>query len=1446
MAAPLPPALSNIPLPEGWRISVDEDNGSLVYARDTTGQIQRFPPKELYEKLASKEEPLPHGWDEALDGEGRVYYINHLSRSTTRTDPRQARDDVNTVTLELGDAFSYGFELASQGPCTVQQIDQEGLAYAGSLRKHDEIELVNGRSGFSLSPAERIGILQEPNLVLQVRRIRPSPKPRRKAPPPPPGKPAPIQQKPSLGRLLAQQHSTPRLTVQQPESPAAAAPESAARAPPSPSPAAISDSDMLIKVFLEAGHYKTLAFPGSTSALEIVAKLAEKIEVANTENMALCLREADNDSAIKNSNWILPNTTLSTILEKMGPNTECWLRFRFIPLNFERLLARDETEFSYVFSQIGNTVLADEFVDLGRDTLLDLASFHIQSWIVANGWKKFDYSTMDKEVGIRHFLCRRVLDYTKPKELKKLVAATAKAHPGKSEKELQLAYLQLINPVQTLGAGLFTVTRQDGETLRLIVTRKNGICRQLSSTMLSPLLSYEHLGELRLNEADSTLAIISTVATAEILTVSADLETLRQLAFTIDGYYKLHRGASLLGTDFLKMPEPVSVNSSVQPSPQPSPSVSPSASPASSPAPRRRSQPKPAMLSLQDLQSVKTRMKTTLPPPPTYSAHHNVLVMPWNGAGPEKTMKLDLSKQPVIRSFTPSSDIECSSPAPKSPSPFRKKPAMLPPVVTPKPAAAPPPVSPKPSRSTSTRPAPPPVAAKPVSPTSPSRDDKRRAPSVAPPAAPAVAPVANPAAAPATAPAPKPSRDRLPSVTISKPPSENAQSEDEEDDDDVIPPPPPPDASPSTLRKFGATITTSPTSPLPQEPIGPKAAQEPEQEPECEPVPVPAQQSEPQPQPEPQPEPESESESESQHQPEPEPQVQAAEPPSQVDDGEFDLDDAVLPPPPTEESLAVSTSTEHADADSSKEDGDYQEEQHDEDARASSQTQSSTTSSSRPRNSGEDYADELVDEVAPLPSLMSNAGKRQLSFLDTPEALDAAVCLKDARKTLTSVSSAENVLGTPGSTKKSRMIESMGVLPGLDDSADGAFVFESDFGDGNEATSAYGGASLYAGVTLLDTDKPKPQLASDRAVDMLLAMMHDSESEEESEYESSEYESEDESLDESAEEEETTGPFLRVPGGHAADDESHTEDDVQDIPIAVPTAVRQRTSISLMSENDDGASISNDSLNGSLASLPPPPSFSMLLSESVIDEEDPLPPPPDYVLGQDNEDKGDDALFSDELPPPPLSPSASTLELSVTDIPIPENLEAASPVHTADSRVNNTSGFSNGGHVPYEDVLDKAFQDISSIVAWLAIDLANLESLQTPFEENFEIYSEAQGLVFEAADGLMKIVHELPGAVSLSALADDISLVRDMLNEMFYRSRTMAANRSEAQFETMVAVVNYVLLVGQQLQAVTGCAAKALETEDESEFHEISDEGERQSKFVLSSLAELQEFLMET
>uniref|UniRef100_A0A7N6BTB0 HECT-type E3 ubiquitin transferase n=1 Tax=Anabas testudineus TaxID=64144 RepID=A0A7N6BTB0_ANATE len=107
-AAPRISPLNNGPLPPGWEQRVDQ-NGRVYY-------VDHIEKRTTWDRP----EPLPTGWERRVDPMGRVYYVDHITRTTTWQRPTQEsvrnyeewqhqRSQLQGAMQQFNQRFIYGF-----------------------------------------------------------------------------------------------------------------------------------------------------------------------------------------------------------------------------------------------------------------------------------------------------------------------------------------------------------------------------------------------------------------------------------------------------------------------------------------------------------------------------------------------------------------------------------------------------------------------------------------------------------------------------------------------------------------------------------------------------------------------------------------------------------------------------------------------------------------------------------------------------------------------------------------------------------------------------------------------------------------------------------------------------------------------------------------------------------------------------------------------------------------------------------------------------------------------------------------------------------------------------------------------------------------------------------------------------------------------------------------
>ncbi|PIO73388.1 PDZ/DHR/GLGF domain protein [Teladorsagia circumcincta] len=112
---------------------------------------------------------LPYGWEQARDDAGNVYYIDHINRTTTYSDPREsiAPEGRRTVKIQRRPEIGFGFVAAGQHPTIIQFVSAEGPS-DGLLYANDQILAVNGKDVRQESKDNVVAMVRSANDELEL------------------------------------------------------------------------------------------------------------------------------------------------------------------------------------------------------------------------------------------------------------------------------------------------------------------------------------------------------------------------------------------------------------------------------------------------------------------------------------------------------------------------------------------------------------------------------------------------------------------------------------------------------------------------------------------------------------------------------------------------------------------------------------------------------------------------------------------------------------------------------------------------------------------------------------------------------------------------------------------------------------------------------------------------------------------------------------------------------------------------------------------------------------------------------------------------------------------------------------------------------------------------------------------------------------------------------
>lgn len=118
-------------LPNNFTVNLTED-GRLFYWNLKTRTSSWLPPIQLWEKEKSD---LPYGWEMAHDDDNKIYFINHLNKTTTYEDPRKTMNNFannlpdptpREVTLVRDAEIGFGFVVGNERPVMIRYVKEGG------------------------------------------------------------------------------------------------------------------------------------------------------------------------------------------------------------------------------------------------------------------------------------------------------------------------------------------------------------------------------------------------------------------------------------------------------------------------------------------------------------------------------------------------------------------------------------------------------------------------------------------------------------------------------------------------------------------------------------------------------------------------------------------------------------------------------------------------------------------------------------------------------------------------------------------------------------------------------------------------------------------------------------------------------------------------------------------------------------------------------------------------------------------------------------------------------------------------------------------------------------------------------------------------------------------------------------------------------------------------
>uniref|UniRef100_A0A3P9AIU7 FERM and PDZ domain containing 4 n=1 Tax=Esox lucius TaxID=8010 RepID=A0A3P9AIU7_ESOLU len=480
----------------------------------------------------------PYGWDMGSSRDGRDYFSNHVSQSSSleevhRLDGVQLMPPApRMVEMRRDPVLGFGFVAGSEKPVVVRSVTPGGPS-EGKLIPGDEIVMINDEAVGS-APRERVIDLVrncKESILLTVVQPYPSPKSAFISA----AKKAKLKSNPVKVRFAEEVIINGQV------------------------PNVVKDNSLLfmpnvLKVYLENGQTKSFRFDNSTSIKDVIMTLQEKLSIKCIEHFSLMLEQRTEGSGSKllllHEQEMLIQVTQRPGSDKM----KCFFRISFVPKDPVDLLRRDAVAFEYLYVQSCNDVVLERFgSELKYDAALRLAA--LQMYILTmttRQTQKVSLKYIQKEWGLPLFLPPAVMTSMKEKNIKKALAHILRTNqnlvpPGKKLTALQakVHYLRYLSDLRLYGGRVFKSILLQGEKqteVTLLVGPRYGISHVINAktNLMALLADFSHVNRIEiLTEDDVNVRVELHVMDVRPITLIMESSDAMNLACLTAGYYRL-------------------------------------------------------------------------------------------------------------------------------------------------------------------------------------------------------------------------------------------------------------------------------------------------------------------------------------------------------------------------------------------------------------------------------------------------------------------------------------------------------------------------------------------------------------------------------------------------------------------------------------------------------------------------------------------------------------------------------------------------------------------------------------------------------------------------------------------------------------------------------------------------------------------------------------------
>ncbi|XP_007464689.1 PREDICTED: focal adhesion kinase 1 [Lipotes vexillifer] len=259
--------------------------------------------------------------------------------------------------------------------------------------------------------------------------------------------------------------------------------------------------------------------------------------------------------------WLHLDMGVSNVREKyeLAHPPEEWkyeLRIRYLPKGFLNQFTEDKPTLNFFYQQVKSDYMLEIADQVDQDIALKLGCLEIRRsyWEMRGNAleKKSNYEVLEKDVGLKRFFPRSLLDSVKAKALRKLIQQTFRQFANLNREESILKFFEILSPVYRFDKECFKCALGSSWiiSVELAIGPEEGISyltdKGCNPTHLADFNQVQTIQYSNSEDKDRKGTLQLKIAGApEPLTVTAPSLTIAEnMADLIDGYCRLVHGAT--------------------------------------------------------------------------------------------------------------------------------------------------------------------------------------------------------------------------------------------------------------------------------------------------------------------------------------------------------------------------------------------------------------------------------------------------------------------------------------------------------------------------------------------------------------------------------------------------------------------------------------------------------------------------------------------------------------------------------------------------------------------------------------------------------------------------------------------------------------------------------------------------------------------------------------